>query len=219
MFKVTTNQAAVEENAGASYVAKSGVYDVTIKFASVSTAASKAKSVNFSFEWEGNTQTIYGPNVVKKDQSHNEIGMKLINKLAIIAGMGDGQEPTIAQETHRVGKDNNEMEFAVITDFTDMDVKVRLQEEYSLYGGTIKKQMVIKSFFREDGASAEEIVNDTPVGVRLALETDKYAAHVTYLDNLTEEDVEAWKASKRSGGSAPAPKTTPSSGTKKAMFG
>jgi hypothetical protein len=81
--------------------------------------------------------------------------------------------------------------------------------------------MVIKNFFREDGASAEEIVKDESedFGKRLALESEKYASNVTYKNDLTPEDVEAWKESKKDNASKPTPKpkatvkTAPKSGS------
>ena len=206
-FKVTTDSQAVAESNGSSYISKSGIYDATIKFASLDVTKGGAEQVNFNIEWEGNSQTIYGPYVTNKDGNTNEIGAKLINKLAIIAGMTDGDDFEIESEEHAVGKDNKVQEFAVIQNFSDLDIKIRLQEEYSISkgganDGQIRKSMVIKSFFREDGASAEEIVNNADVGARLAIEQDKYASHITYKDDLTAEDVEAWKESKKSGNAA-----------------
>ena len=204
-LKVNTSSAAIAESSGASYIASSGIYDVVIKFASVDVSKNGAEQVNFNIDYNGNSQTIYGPWVTNKAGEPVEIGMKLINKLAIIAGLGMGDELSIDQETHNVGKDNKPKDFAVITDFSDVAVKIRLQEEYSVNPNTkeIQKALVPKAFFRADGASAEEISNDTEIGKRLALETEKYASNVTYRDNLTEADVTAWKESKKSGTSAP----------------
>lgn len=206
LFKVNTTAAAVQETSGASYIAKSGIYDVTLKFASLDTSKNGAESVNFNIEWNGNNQTIYGPYVQGKDGQPLEVGLKIINRLAIISGLENGQEPTIEQETHKVGKDNKDMDFAVITDFSDLDVKIRLQEVYSQYNGEIKKKMAVRGFYREDGASAEEIINGTEAGIQM--EKDRpYAEKVTYQDNLTPEMVQAWKDSKADG--TPAPKVAP----------
>ena len=210
-FKVSTNKEALEETNGSSYIAKSGIYDVTIKFASLDVSKSGAESVNFNLDYNGNDQTIYGPYVTNKDGNTNEIGAKLINKLAVIAGMDDGDDFAIEEESHIVGKDKKEQEFAVITNFSDLPIKIHLQEEYSNYGGEIRKRMVIKNFFRaEDGASADEIVNGGTAGERLATTQEKYASNITYKDGLTAEDVQAWKDSKASSGNAtPKPKNTP----------
>jgi hypothetical protein len=206
LFKVTTAKEAVQENKGASYISKSGIYDVVIKFANLDTAKSGAERVNFNIEWNGNTQAIYGPWVQSKAGEPIESGLKLINRLLIIAGLGHGDEPTIETETHNVGKDNKPMDFQVITNFTDLECKIRLQEVYSLYEGEIRKAMVPRGFYAANGASAEEILNGGEAGTQLAKD-EAYASKVTYEDGVTPEDVEAWKAAKASGENAP--KVTP----------
>lgn len=209
-FKVTSNAAALSESTGSSYMNKSGIYPVTINFASLDVAASGAESVNFQFLYNGEPQTVYGPYVTNKDGAVNEIGAKLINKLAIIAGMTEGDDFEIEEETHAVGKDKKDQEFAVITNFTDVECQVRLQEEYSINPKTkeIQKRMVIKNFFAANGASAAEIVNETAPGADLERE-QKYATNVTYKDDLDPDSVAAWRESKKSGAAAaPKPKAT-----------
>jgi len=206
MFKISKKKEAVSESTGGKFIGSSGIYDVTIKFASGEVTKNGANQINFNVDYNGNSQTFYGTLVSNNNGSDNVIGQKLLNKLGIIAGMEDGEQPIVEQETHKVGKDNTPTEFSVITQFSNLPVKIRVQEEYSKYQGVIRERLVIQSFFSEDGASAEEIVNGEGAGTRLALEQEKYASNVTYQDGLTAEDVAAWKASKRSGSSAPAPK-------------
>ena len=222
-FRVSTSKEAVEETSGSSYISKSGIYDVEIAFASLDVSKNGAESVNLNLNYNGNSQTIYGPYVTNKDGNVNEIGAKLINKLAIVGGMDDGDEFEIEEETHKVGKDNKEQEFAVITNFSELPIKIRLQEEYYKWDDNIKKTMRIKNFFRaEDNASAEEIIDgDTSkFGTRYTLEQEKYADNVTYKDGLTSEDVEEWKKAMteaaKNGSTTPKPKTTKAPTTKKA---
>lgn len=204
LFSINTSAEAVRESSGSKYIGESGIYDVTIKFASLDVSKGGAESVNFNVEYEGSSQTIYGPYVTSKDGKPLEIGLKLINNLGVIAGMTNGQEPVIEEEEHKVGRDNKLQTFAVITDFSDLPVKMRVQEEYSKYNGEIKKRLAIKAFYREDGATASEIVNESEAGVQL--ERDKaYASNVTYRDDLTEDEVKAWKEAKASGNATPAP--------------
>ena len=199
-FRVSTSKEALQESGGeSSYISKSGIYDVTITFASLDVTENGAESVNFNLDYNGSSQTVYGPYVTNTDGNVNEIGAKLINKLAVIAGMDDGDTFEIEEETHNVGKDNKPQDFAVITNFTGLPIKIRLQEEYYIpekgqNKGNIQKRMVIKNFFRADGAAAEEIVNDFEIGKRLATEQEKYAPNVTYRNNLTAKDIEAWEA-------------------------
>lgn len=205
---------------GSSFIGSSGVYDVTINFASVGVTANGAESINFNLEYNDNSQTIYGPYYKGKDGNYLDIGVKLYTTLGVIAGLDDGEEFTIESETHEVGKDNKSVDFDVIQELTDLNIKMQIQAEYSMYEGNIQERMVIRSFFREDGASAEEIVNDGEVGKRLAMVEEKYASNVSYRDGLTPEDVDAWvKGGRGKGGaSTPAPKKSASANTGK-LFG
>lgn len=209
-LKVNKSKDVIADSAGGSYISKSGIYDVTIQFASLDVAKSGAERVNFNIDYNGNSQTIWGPWVTSKAGDPIEIGMKLINSLAVIADIPEGQELSFEEETHNVGKDNKPQEFTVIEQFSDLPCKMRLQEEYGINpnNNEIRKNMVLKSFFREDGASAAECDSDE-VGKRLALETEKYASNITYRDDLTPEDIEAWIESKKSGGATPPKKSTP----------
>jgi len=210
-FTVNTSKAAIEESSGGSYIGKSGIYDVTIKFASVDVSKGGAESVNFNIDYSGNSQTIYGPYIQSKAGDTLEIGMKLINKALVIAGLRDGDVPSIEEEMHIVGKDNEEKEFAVITDLSDLDIKIRLQEEYSRHyqTGDVTKRLVIKNFFDAEGGSAQEIIDDTEKGVQLAKD-EKYKDNITYRDSAkgandapTPEDVADWLEAKKAG-TAPA---------------
>jgi hypothetical protein len=208
-FKISTKSDAIAESSG--FVSTSGIYDAVINFASVDISKNGATSVNFNLNINGNDQTIYGPYVTDKNGKDLEIGMKLINKLGVIAGLTDGDELEIEEEEHAVGKDKTVKEFAVIQQFTDLPIKIRLQEEYSINPTTneIQQRMVIKSFFRgSDGASAEEVVSGEDIGKRLSIEQEKYATNVTYKDDLTPEAVETWKKAGRgkTKAAAPAPK-------------
>ena len=120
--------------------------------------------------------------------------------------MPEGANFSIEKEEHAVGKDNKVQEFDVITDFSDLTCKVRVQEEYSINPKTneIKDRLVIKEFYRADGASAAEVASGKDIGKQLAKVEEKYASNVTYKDNLTPEAVAEWKKARAAGKSAPA---------------
>lgn len=213
MFKISTDKNAISSSSGSNWINKSGIYDVTIKFASIDTAKTGAKSVNFNFDYNGNAQTIYGPYIYNKDEQPLEIGLKLINQLGIIAGLRAGDTPTVETETHNVGKDNKPQDFDVITEFSEVPVKVRIQMEYGKYNNDIQERRVIKAFFSSEGASAAEIIasengDSVSIGTDLAKQ-EKYADNITYKDGLTAEDIEAWKAAKADGKGAASSKPTP----------
>lgn len=229
-LKLTLTPDAISETSGGSYIAKSGLYPVTIDFVSIATSKNGAKSLNFNITHNGNAQTLYSQTIVNTNGTENEIGQKFLTKLAVIAGVDLEDGLNTEEEDHPAGKEGKIQTFEVITDFSGIDVIMHLQEEYSRYNGEIRKRMVIKSIFRADKATAEEIfsadkataeeiVNDSYIGKRYAETEAKYADKVTYLDDLTEEDVIAWRESKKSGSTAkPAAAKTTSKAPTASLF-
>ena len=216
-FKVNTKLAVQSESSGAgsAYINRTGVYDATIKFASISTSANGSHSLNFNLELPtGETQTIYGPRLTKNDGTPLDIGMGLFTSLCVIAGLSDGDEPTYVEETHKVGKDNKNQEFLVIEEMSGLPIKLRVQRTFTKWEGNIKANPEIKSFFREDGASAREIVEGTEVGVRLAYETEKFTQD-SYRDDITPEEAEAWLKEQAEARKGTGAKSTPKPTVKK----
>lgn len=226
-FKVNTSADAIKDGGGGGkFIGESGIYDVVINFASIEASKGGSESLNFNVDYNGNTQTFYGLLVQNNDGKENTIGMNLVNKLAIISG--EESELTTAEEVHAVGKDNEDREFTVIEQFSNLPVKMRVQESYNYWNGEIKQRLLVKAFFREDGASAQEILAGNEEDFGTALEKEqKYASNITYTesgkgknDAPTEEDVAAWKEAKRSGGGAAKASTATASTTRKrATFG
>lgn len=213
MFKITTDKSVIaDQTGGGNYISTSGVYPVTINFASVAESKNGAQNIVFNVKYNGNDETIYGPYFTNNDGSSNTIGENLYVTLGIIAGLGDGDEFTVEEESHKVGKDQKEVDLNVIQELTGLDVQMHIQYEYSMYNGEIQERRNIRAFFSEDGASAEELINGDNQGKRLEQVLEKYASNITYKDGLDAEAVAEWKASKRSGSakSTPKPKATKS---------
>lgn len=207
----TTNDAIKDSSGGASFLNTEGVFDVIINFASVTETKNGAVQLDLNIDYKGNSQVLYGPVIQNKDGNPNTIGMSLVNKLGVIAGLGDNEELDIEEETHAVGKDQEEKTFNVITNFSDMPIKIRVQREYSQYNGEVRRNLRIRNVFRADGASAAEIANGAEVGKQLALEIEKYSDGAAYVDGVTPEQAEAYEAALRNGGdktTAPAGKVT-----------
>lgn len=215
-LRVSTAKEALQAFPESNFISKSGVYDVTIKFASLAVTTNGAESVNFNVDFNGSEQTIYGPYITSKDGNVIEVGARLINNLAVIAGMQEGDTYNIEEEDHVVGKDKKSQSFNVITNFSGLPVKVQVQESYGINPNTkqIRKSLVLKNFFSTEGASAAELISGKDAGKQLGIVLEKYASNVTYEDGLTAEDVEKWKASKSSD-KAPAAKPTPKVATAK----
>ena len=225
--KVDTETLKERGSSGAKYIYKSGIYPATLKIVSVDVSDNGSTSLNFNVEEEnGNQTTFYGLRLTNNDGSEN-FQAATFHKLAIIAGLEEVSDPET--ETHKLGKDGKPTELEVLTDFTDLNVKIRVQEEYykkERGTGDIAKRMVIKNFYRaSDGAAAAEIVaeaNGDSIEFGTQLSKDEvYASNVTYKDGLTAEDVDAWKETsknnnKSSGSKAPATKVNKPAGS---LFG
>lgn len=218
---VSKKQDAIKDQTGGGYINKSGIYDVTLNYVQVAVTKNGAQQLNFNVTNQGMDQTIYGPIIINKDGGVNEITKGMLNRLCIIAGMDEGQEIETETEERPVGKDQKMMEMEIIPELCDIDVKMRVQMEYSLWNDSIQERKNVKAFYREDGATAAEAESGENIGKRLALDEEKYATNVTYKDGLTEEAVSEWLKERASGNSAksaaPAPKA--SATAKRPMFG
>lgn len=196
-FVPKTDVASVQD--GGNYITTSGIYDVTLKVVSVKVNEHNARSINFNVEYQGSNQVFYGLKLDNNDGSEN-FERKVFNKLVIVTGLDSVSEPEVQE--HKLGKDQTPTDLSVLTDFDDLPVKMRIQFEYKIYNGQIQENKNIRSFYRAtDGASAAEILAETGYGQQLEKDM-AYAANVTYKDDLTAEDIAAWKASGRKGGTA-----------------
>jgi hypothetical protein len=220
-LSISTKSDAIKDSTGGDFLGvKEDIYPVTINFVSVSTTTNGAKQVDFNVNYKGKDSVIYGPIVINKDEKQNEIGMQLLNKLGVIAGLGEGYDLNIETETHTVGKENKEQEFEVITDFSGLEIELRLQREYSKNpkNNEIRRDLRIRNVFRADGATAAEIAADGEVGKQRAIELEKYCQAPSYKD-VTEAEVTEWEAKQRAsrgGNAAPASTVTEK---KTSMFG
>ena len=199
-FKVKTDVASNKESTGGDYLSKSGIYPITIKFVSVDTGETGDISLNFNIDYKGNPTTLYGLRLTNKDGSEN-FQAAVFNRLCNILQVTNVTPPEVQE--HTVGKDNTPTEFSVLTDFSDQEVAIRVQEEYSKYNGAIKKRLAIKNFYRlSDGASASEIASDSNFGDQFKKD-QAYASNITYKD-CTEDEVKTWQSSQSGAKSTPA---------------
>lgn len=199
LFSISTDKEDIQTSGGggSSFISDSGIYPVTIKFASVEQSKNGAIQVNFNIDYNGNSQTIWGPYITSNDGKPNKIGRTQINNLGIIAGMTADDDIEVVEETFNVGKDNKPTEFNVIEQFTDLPVFIRVQKEYSSYNGKISRKLNPMAFYRaSDTASAPEIVNGTEVGKHYETDLAKYSTQIKYTD-CTQEEAEAWEAEER----------------------
>lgn len=220
-FAVSTNQEDIKDSSGGGYINHSGIYDVTLNYVQLAETKNKATQINFNVTNNGMDQTIYGPILVNTDGQFNAITKSLLNRLCIVAGMDNDYVIETETAEYPVGKEGKLMEMEVIPELTDIDLKIRVQMEYSLWEGNIQEKRAVKAFYRADGATAAEAISGEDIGKRLALDEEKYASNVTYKDGLTEEDVKAWIEERINASKAPSkgPVAVPKANSARPKFG
>lgn len=205
-FEVNTQESYAKES-NEEFITTSGIYPVKINFVSLNINENGARSLDFNVEYKNTPHIFYGLKLDNNNGSEN-FERAIFNRLCIIAGLTQVSEPV--DQSHAVGKDREIKNFKVLDDFTDLEVYIRIQQQYSLFNGQIKQKKLIRNFYRKDDkASAHEILTNEPAGVQFDKDM-KYASNISYKDGLTEEMVTAYK----SNGS-----TTTSSSTTTDLFG
>jgi len=207
-FKVSTNKEDIKDGGTGAFLLKNGVHPICITFASVVETRNKAHTLNLNVVFGGKDYVLYGPTIQNKDGSPNTIGMSLVHKLSVLAGLEEGQEITTETETHEIGKDSTPTDLEVIPEFSDLECFIHLQEEYGMYDNKIQDRIRIRNVFdAETGASADELLNgvEEDFGKQKEITLERFVENITYQDGVTPEMVAEWKASKKSGTAAPKP--------------
>lgn len=220
-MKVSKSKEDLAQSSGTGYLVASGCYPVNIVAPFASTSKNGSTTVDLFVDHAGQKQVIYGNlRVMDNDGSSNKIGTKVFNQLMVIADVEEVGEPIDAELP--IGAKGADVDCGVLEDLADIDVILRIQMEYSVYNNNIQEKKVIKGFFRaEDNASAEEIVNETEVGLQYEKES-KYFNNITYKDGLDADAIEAWVAggrTKGTGGKAGGKTGAPTGAVKKPAFG
>ena len=210
---VSANAEEIKDSGdGGAYINHSGIYDVVLNYLQVAETKNKAYQLNFNVGHKGMDQTIYGPILKNVDGNVNTITKSMLDRLSVIGGMEHGQKLQSETAEFPLGKDQVLTEIEIFPEFSGLNVKMRIQMEYSVFNNDIQERKSIKAFYRDDGATAAEAASGKEIGKRLAIDEEKYVNNVTYKDGLTEEDIKVWiqtrKTAKSSGASAPAAKPT-----------
>ena len=199
-FNVKTDADAIKEDTGngGKWIGSSGIYDVTILAPFVDTNDKGAMTVNFFVNANDQDQVIYGNLKLHNNDMSENFAAKIFNKLCIVTEI-EPEDPVDGELP--IGKKGAMKDVAILEDMADLEVKMRIQMEYSVHLGNIKEKTVIKGFYRNDGASAEEVVNETEIGVQLQKDLP-YAENITYKDSLTAELITEWISGGRKKGTA-----------------
>ena len=219
-FKASVKKEDIASGGNSKYINKSGAYAVNLIAAFASAGRNGGTSIDLFVDNEGQQQTIYGNlRIANNNGERNEIGSKTFNQLLVTNGIEEVSDPVDAELP--IGKKGANKDAAVLEDLTDLDIVVRIQQEYGVWNNNITEKQVIRGFYRAaDFASAEEIVNNSEFGVQYENDS-KFFNDVTYNDGLDSDSVQDWIAAKRpkgtaSGSSSEAPKK-PAFGKKKSF--
>lgn len=205
------------KQSGGSYINKSGMYPVEILAPIVNVSEKGSTAVDMFLEYKGKEQVLYGNlRISNNNGDENEIGSKTFNQLVIISDADSVEDPI--EVDLPIGKKGAIKSAAVLEDLTDVSVIIRVQMEYSVWNDEIQEKKIIKGFYRDDKASAEEIVMETEIGVQYEKDLE-YADNVTYKDDLTEEEVKAWISSNRKGSAKSSSKAETSRKARGSSFG
>ena len=217
-----TEEATAEFTGGgdSKYISKSGMFPVNIIAPFVNQGNEKASTIDLYVDYNEQKQVIYGSmSYTNKDGSYNKIGREVFNKLVVLSGAEEINDPIDAELP--IGKKGSAKDCAVLEDLTDINCIMQIRMEYGVWANNITEKTVIKSFFRaEDNASVEEILaaeagKEVEFGAQYA-KLEEGADFVTYGDGLTEERVQEWIKAKRPKGTGSA---SAASTTKKPTFG
>lgn len=178
---------------GGAYITESGLYDVTIGAITLDINDHGARQIGAYVTLDGETyQMLYGALPLDLFDGSQEIegNVNTLMRLATIAGLEDISDPI--EMDLPIGKGGAEKTMMVLDDFTDLECKLWVKFEFSKgkKNGVIYENRIIKDAFRADGASADEIVNETEVGTKMA-KREKYFTETKYKD-VTEDEIAKW---------------------------
>ncbi len=202
MAFLTVKAESVAKEGGSGYINTSGIYDVNLRACEIAATTNGATQANYIMD----KCMSYGNTVINK-AGQPIFGMDILEALAATLGEDGLSDP----EATDVAFKKATKELMCIPELVDVDVKVWIQFEYSLYKGEIRENVNVKRFYRQsDGASGSEVLSGEGIGTQVAKD-EAYASEIKYSDGTDEESVKAWKkaqadASKGATKAAVAPK-------------
>lgn len=205
-FNVKTDEESLKEQSSGNskWINKSGMYEVVIEQAIVSTSDNGATSVDLWILHEDQPQMLFGAFGITNNDGSPNYGAKLFNKFCIVCGaVEDGQEigdPVLKELP--IGKGGAVKECLVLEEFEKVPVILRIQMEYSIYNSKIQERKKIRNVFEySTKATADEMINKVDIGNKYNIEYELCSENY-YKDDLTEEDIIKWKKDKMKGSSS-----------------
>ena len=196
MAFMVVKQESVEKEGGSGYIAKSGIYDLTLKHCEIKTTQNGAVQANYLFD----KCMSYGNNILGVN-GQPTFGYKILEALAATLGEEELSDPEPTTVTFKKGA----KELSCIPELNDVAVKAWIQFSYSMYKGEISENVSVRRFYRvTDGASGSEVLTGENIGERLTKDTE-FASEIKYEDGVTADAVASWKKAQQSGSAAAAP--------------
>ena len=191
------------DKGGVTVIDESGIFNLVIKHASVSTGKGGSTAVDFNFEGDDGVCTVYGMTLFNNDGSEN-FQHKVFASLLTVLGLEGVEDPEPVEYTFG----SKVVTLNTLMDLSDQAVRVKLQKVWSVWNGQTRSKLVIKRFYRaEDGATGSEILNGVEEPKQLGKDA-QYAGKDAFKDGLTAETVAANTAAP-AGASTPAAASTP----------
>ena len=193
------------DKGGVTVIDESGIFNISIKHASVSTGKGGSTAVDFNLEGEDGVCTVYGMTLFNNDGSEN-FQHKVFASLLTVLGIEEVSDPEPVEYTFG----SKVVTLNTLLDLSDQPVRVKLQKVWSVWNGQTRSKLVIKRFYRaEDGATGSEILNG--VEPKQLTKDMQYAGKDAFKDGLTAETVTGVPNAAAGTTSAPAeaPKANP----------
>lgn len=188
-------EAAKKESGSANSIYRSGVYDIKIQKAYISTTKNGAKKMNIRYRLKGSDKDNGTLFITLTNINGSENFQKsLFDKLVTVIGL---TEVSTAKQSVVTKKETFEAE--CFPALENKEVKVWVKFRYTKYNGNISENIDIQDFFRStDKASAREILTKADIGKRYT-NCEKSFSITDYRDGLTKEDVMAWLEARKNG--------------------
>jgi hypothetical protein len=131
MFLNINREQAAKQSDGGSYINKSGIYDITLLAPIVETNSKGAQSLNFYVDYADNAQVVYSNLKLQNNDGSENFEMETVMKLLAVSEVDGVADPVEA--TLPIGPAKADKDVLILEDLTDIDLKMRVQMQYSVY--------------------------------------------------------------------------------------
>ena len=218
-------EALAEAPKSGNSIPTSGIYDITLKCATLDLSPWGTHNIGLYIEVAGQPKMMYsvldlGPEDTSGLESWQveqyERAWKVFDHMAIVSGIDPNDVGDTETVSLPIGKDKAIKDVEAFTEFEDKEIRAWFKYEYyKTKTGEIREKVLLKEVFTADGLSGDEVLREETEAKRIE-KLASFVDAISYKSKLTKEEVDAWVAGGRQGGAAPAkPTATPSFGKKK----